>query len=385
LEFGSSQNLSINQEKLYTMTKKALVADWYYTNGGAEKVVHSMNNIWNDFDHYALIDFLPEKDRKYVFSGNSDKVKTSFIQNLPTAGSNHRKFLGLFPRAIEQFDLADYDLIVSSSASVAKGVLTHANQVHVSYMHSPMRYAWDLYFQYLREAKMTGVKSWYATKVLHKIRLWDVISTNRVDHLVANSNYIAKRIKKIYRRDATVIYPPVDIANFSLECNKENYYLTASRMVPYKKMDLIVEAFSIMPHKKLLVIGDGPELRKIKLKATSNIEFLGNVSLEKMIIYMQKAKAFVFAAEEDFGIVPVEAQACGTPVLAYAKGGALETVLQGVSGSFFQEQTTASIIEGVKKMDQIDFKYDLVRKNAERFRKERFETEFKDFVDSRLH
>ena len=364
--------------------KKALVADWYYVNGGAEKVIHSLNNIWNDFDHFALIDFLPVEERDYVFSGKSDKVKTSFIQKLPTARANHRKFLELFPKAIEQFDLTDYDLVVSSSASIAKGVLTHVNQVHISYMHSPMRYAWDLYFQYLQEAKLKGVKSWYAKKVLHKIRLWDVINTNRVDHIVANSNYIAKRIKKIYRRDATVIYPPVDITNFSLELNKENYYLTASRMVPYKKMDLIIEAFSKMPEKKLLVIGDGPDMTTIKQKATKNIQLLGHVPFQDMIVYMQKAKAFVFAAEEDFGIVPVEAQACGTPVLAFGKGGARETVLEGVSGRFFQEQTVASIIEGVKKMDHTDFKYDLVRKNAERFRKNRFESEFKYFVDSKM-
>jgi glycosyltransferase involved in cell wall biosynthesis len=365
--------------------KKALVADWYYVNGGAEKVIHSFNNIWDDFEHYALIDFLPEKDRAYVFNGMSDKVYTSFIQKLPTAKSNHRKFLELFPKAVEQFDLTNYDLVVSSSASIAKGVLTNANQVHISYMHSPMRYAWDLYFQYLREAKLKGIKGWYAKRVLHKIRLWDVINTNRVDHIVANSKYIAKRINKVYRREATVIYPPVDIANFSLEHNKEEYYLTASRMVPYKKIDLIVEAFSKMAEKKLLVIGDGPEMEKVKKKAGVNIELLGHVSYQEMISYMQKAKAFVFAAEEDFGIVPVEAQACGTPVLAFGKGGALETVEEGVSGSFFYEQTVASIVDGVERMNNFEFKSDLVRNNAEKFAKDRFELEFKEFVDAKMN
>jgi glycosyltransferase involved in cell wall biosynthesis len=365
--------------------KKALVADWYYVNGGAEKVIHSFNSIWDDFEHYALIDFLPEKDREYVFNGLSDKVHTSFIQKLPTAKSNHRKFLELFPKAVEQFDLTNYDLVVSSSASIAKGVLTNANQVHISYMHSPMRYAWDLYFQYLREAKLKGIKGWYAKRVLHKIRLWDVINTNRVDHIVANSKYIAKRINKVYRREATVIYPPVDIANFSLEHNKEEYYLTASRMVPYKKIDLIVEAFSKMAEKKLLVIGDGPEMEKVKKKAGVNIELLGHVSYQEMISYMQKAKAFVFAAEEDFGIVPVEAQACGTPVLAFGKGGALETVEEGVSGSFFYEQTVASIVDGVERMNNFEFKSDLVRNNAEKFAKDRFELEFKEFVDAKMN
>lgn len=365
--------------------KKALIHDWYYVNGGAEKVIHSFNNIWNDFDHYALIDFLPENDRNYVFSGKSDKVKTSFIQNLPTAKSNHRKFLELFPMAIEQFDLSEYDLIISSSASIAKGVLTHANQLHISYVHSPMRYAWDLYHQYLQEANLTkGLKGWYAKRVLHKIRTWDVINTNRVDHLVANSNYIAKRIKKVYRRDADVIYPPVDIANFSLETNKEDYYLTASRMVPYKKIDLIVDAFSKMPDKKLVVIGDGPEMTKIKSKATKNIELLGHVSYDVLLQTMQKAKAFVFAAEEDFGIVPVEAQACGTPVIAYGKGGALETVKDKESGLFFNNQKPESLIETVSKFEQIDFDPEIVRKNSEKFSKERFEKEFKSFVDKKV-
>jgi len=221
--------------------KKALVADWYYVNGGAEKVIQSINNIWDDFDHYALIDFLPEHERSSVFTGKSDKVNTSFIQKLPTAKSNHRKFLQLFPKAIEQFDLTDYELIISSSASIAKGVLTHADQTHICYMHSPMRYAWDLYFQYLREAKLKGAKGWYAKHVLQKIRMWDVINTNRVDHIVANSECIAERIKKVYRRDATVIYPPCDINKFNLYTNKEDYYIVAFRLAPHKKEDLIVQ------------------------------------------------------------------------------------------------------------------------------------------------
>lgn len=364
--------------------KKALVADWYYVNGGAEKVIHSLNSIWDDFEHYALIDFLGEEDRDYVFPGKNKQVTTSFIQNLPTAKSNHRKFLQLFPKAIESFDLTDYDLIISSSASIAKGVLTHTNQTHISYIHSPMRYAWDLYFEYLKIANLKGPKSWYAKSVLHKIRTWDVINTNRVDHIVANSEYIAKRIQKVYRREATVIYPPVNIENFSLETNKEDYYLTASRMVPYKKMDLIVEAFSKMPNKKLLVIGDGPEMKKIKQKASKNIEILGHVNYTELIIYMQKARAFVYAAEEDFGIVPVEAQACGTPVIAFGKGGALETISENKSGTFFYEQTQNAIIDSVIEFEKKKFDYETVRKNAEKFSKDIFETKFERFVNSKV-
>lgn len=362
--------------------KKALIHDWYYVNGGAEKVLKSLNTIWSDFDHYALIDFLPQKDREEIFVGDNNSVRTSFIQKLPTAKSNHRKFLELFPYAIEQFDLSEYELIISSSASIAKGVLTNANQLHISYVHSPMRYAWDLYHPYLKESKLKGLKAWYAKRVLSKMRLWDILSTNRVDYLIANSNYIAKRIKKVYRRDAKVIYPPVDISSFALEKNKEDFYVTASRFVPYKKIDLIVEAFSKMEEKKLIVIGDGPELKKIQSKMSSNIILTGHLEFSQVIHYFQKAKVFIFAAEEDFGIVPVEAQACGTPVLAYGKGGALETVKDGVSGTFFYEQTVEAIISGVDKIDKMKFDPEKVRTNAEKFSKERFEKEFKETVEN---
>ena len=365
--------------------KKALVADWYYVNGGAEKVIHSLNTIWDDFEHFSLIDFLNEEDRNFILAGKNKQVKTTYIQNLPTAKSNHRKFLELFPSAIEQLDLSKYDLIVSSSASIAKGILTHSNQTHISYIHSPMRYAWDLYFEYLKIANLKGLKGWYAKRVLHKIRMWDVLNTNRVDHLVANSNYIANRIKKIYRREATVIYPPVNIDKFSLETNKEDYYLTASRMVPYKKMELIVEAFSKMLDKKLVVIGDGPEMKKIKSKASINIEILGHVEYDILIQYMQKAKAFVYAAEEDFGIVPVEAQACGTPIITFGKGGALETVIENKTGLFFYEQNQIAIIEAIKEFEKQEFSPLDARINAERFSKQIFERKFEDFVNDKMN
>ena len=360
--------------------KKALIHDWYYINGGAEKVIHSFNNIWNDLDLYALVDFLNDKDRRYILNGKS--VNTSFIQRLPTAKSNHRKFLQLFPYAIEQFDLREYDLILSSSASIAKGVLTNHNQLHICYCHSPMRYAWDLYHQYLNESSFGFFKRTYAKKVLHKVRMWDVINTNRVDVFVANSNYIKGRIKKIYNRDAKVIYPPVNVKNLVLEKNKEDYYFTASRMVPYKKMDLIVRAFNNMPDKQLIVAGDGPEYKKIKSIAKSNIKLLGFLEENKLKEYISRAQAFVFAAEEDFGIIPVEAQACGTPVIAYNKGGLRETVLDMETGILFNNQTEKSINDAVKKFETLKFDYDAIRKNSLRFSKERFEKEIKDFVTS---
>jgi len=362
---------------------KALIHDWYYINGGAEKVIHSLNNIWRDFDHYALIDFLSDKDRAYVLNGDSNTVNTSFIQNLPTAKSNHRKFLQLFPHAIEQFNLKQYDLVLSSSSSIAKGVLTSQNQLHICYCHSPMRYAWDLYHQYLEEANLSGLKRMYAKYVLHKMRSWDLCAVNRVDHFIANSKYIARRIKKIYNREAKVIYPPVNVLNFTLETEKEDYYFTASRMVSYKKIDLIVEAFSKMPNKKLIVAGDGPEFNKIKKLATSNIEFKGFISSVDLKQYMQKAKCFVFAAEEDFGIIPVEAQACGTPVIAFNKGGTKETIIHRKTGYLFNEQNVESMCNAVTEFEKTNFSPVEVRQNALRFSKERFEEEMKDYVDTK--
>ncbi|WP_446924527.1 glycosyltransferase, partial [Klebsiella pneumoniae] len=236
----------------------------------------------------------------------------------PSSKKKYQKYLPLMPLAIEQLDVSSHDVILSSSHAVAKGILTGPDQLHISYVHSPIRYAWDLQHQYLREANLSnGIKGFLAKWILHNIRVWDNRTANGVDHFVANSKFISRRIKKVYGRDAEVIYPPVDVDRFLLNENKDDYYFTASRLVPYKRIDLIVEAFSHMPNKKLVVIGDGSEMNKIKSKATKNIEILGYQENSVMQEHMRKAKAFVFAAEEDFGITPVEAQACGTPVIAF--------------------------------------------------------------------
>ncbi|MEA0135070.1 glycosyltransferase, partial [Escherichia coli] len=273
---------------------------------------------------YSVIDFLSDESRSRFMN---KRAKTTFIQKLPKAKSNYQRYLPFMPLAIEQLDVSKHEIILSSSHAVAKGVLTGPDQLHISYVHSPIRYAWDLQHQYLREVGLDkGIKSYIARMLLHKIRLWDCRTANGVDHFIANSQFIARRIKKVYGRDADVIYPPVDVNRFELNFNKEDYFFTASRLVPYKRIDLIVEAFSEMPNRKLVVIGDGPEMQKIKSKAKTNIEILGYQPDSVMQEYMRNAKAFVFAAEEDFGIIPVEAQACGTPVIAFGKGGALETI-----------------------------------------------------------
>ncbi|MFC4475901.1 glycosyltransferase [Flavobacterium chungangensis] len=360
--------------------KKALISDWYYVNGGAEKVIHSINSVWNDFDHFALIDFLSDEDRNFILNGK--KVKTSFIQKFPTVKKNHRKFLQLFPIAIEQFDLSDYDLIISSSSAVAKGIKVKKEQLHICYCHSPMRYAWDLREQYLEDAGLTkGLKGLYAKFVLDKMQKWDLSNSENVDYFIANSKYIAQRIKKTYNKDSVVIYPPVDVDFFSLEETKEDYYLTASRLVPYKKIQLTVEAFNELPDLKLIVAGEGPELEKLKKVAKSNIEFVGFVENKKLRSLMQKAKAFIFAAEEDFGIIPVEVQACGTPVIALSKGGTLETVVENQTGIFFDEQTAEKIKEAVIHFGTKNFDPKIIREHAIKFSKQRFENEIREFVD----
>lgn len=363
--------------------KKALIHDWFSTYAGAEKCVESFTDIWDDFEIYSLIDFLSDADRDKILKGK--RAHTSFIQKLPFAKDKYRNYLPLFPLAIEQFDLSGYDVVLSSSHAVAKGVLTHSNQLHIAYVHTPIRYAWDLYHQYLRESGLDrGLKGMLAKYFLHKIRLWDAITVNRVDHYVANSRYIAHRIKKTYGKPSDVIYPPVDVDKFTLREAKEEFYLTASRMVPYKKIDLIVEAFS-QTDKKLLVIGDGPDMAKIKSKAGKNVELLGFADDETMADLMGRAKAFVFAAEEDFGITPVEAQACGTPVICFGRGGARETVLDGESGLYFMEQNTKELLAAVAKFEQNYDKFEpaKIRENSLKFSHARFEAEIKSYVEKK--
>jgi len=330
----------------------AVVHDWLVIYGGAERVLEHILDMYPQADIFSLIDFVPSEQRHFL---RGKTPITSFLQRLPGAAKHYRKLLPLMPFAIEQLDLSHYDLIISSSYCVAKGVLNGPNQVHVCYCHSPMRYAWDHYHEYLREMNLQrGLKSWFARWQLHKIRTWDVRSSNTVDHFVANSRFVAKRIAKFYQRTSTVVNPPVDTNLFSLTTDKEDYYVTAGRFVPFKRLDIVAAAFAKMPDKKLYILGDGPEMEKIKASAGPNVVFTGFLPAKEVRRYLSKAKAFLFPSEEDFGIVPVEAQACGTPVIAYGKGGALETVIaphdvQGrpPTGRFFDQQTPEAIIHAV--------------------------------------
>lgn len=365
--------------------KTAIVHDWLITFGGAERVLEQMLIQFPDADLYSLFDFISPGERDFIMN---KPVTTSFLQKFPRAKTKYRSYLPLMPIAVEQFDLSAYDLIISSSHAVSKGIITGPDQLHICMCYSPMRYAWDLTHQYMKDSGLTsGIKSWLAKYVLHRVRMWDYRTANSVDEFIAISKYISRRIRKIYNRQSTVIYPPVDVEAFKIQTQKEDFYFTASRMVPYKKIDMIVEAFTQMPNKKLVVIGEGPDYNKIKSKAGVNIELLGFQPFEVLRDYMQRARAFVFAAEEDFGIVPIEAQACGTPVIAYGKGGALETVVENKTGVFFYQQEPDALIEMVNEFEKKQSSFDpqIIRQNAEQFSKERFRAEFKSFVDKQIN
>ena len=364
----------------------AIVHDWLVTYAGAERVLEQMIACFPNADIFSVVDFV--EDRKFL---SGKRATTSFIQRLPLAKKKYRAYLALMPIAIEQLDLSAYDLVISSSHAVAKGVLTGPDQVHISYVHSPIRYAWDLQHQYLAQSNLTrGLRSIVARVILHYIRNWDTRTANSVDHFVANSHFIARRIRKVYQREADVIFPPVDVQSFVVQEHKEDFYLTASRMVPYKKIDLIVEAFSRMPSKRLVVIGDGPEMATIRAKAGPNVEILGYQPFSVLHDHLRRAKAFVFAAEEDFGIAPVEAQACGTPVIAYGKGGVLETVRElgqpHPTGLFFREQTVPAVVAAVREFEESARRFSAAdcRANAERFSIARFRERFMAYVEQAL-
>ena len=364
--------------------KVAIVQEQLVTVGGSDKVVKAILDIFPDADIYTLV---AKKEVCDELGIPWEKVHTSFIQKMPLGTKKHRAYLPLFPFAIEQFDLRGYDVVISSSHCVAKGVLTKADQLHICYCHSPIRYCWDMYNEYLEESHLDkGFKSWLVRLMLHPIRQFDAIAGSRVDYYISNSDYVGQRIRKTYRRKATTIHPNIDISNFELCNDKKEYYLASSRLVAYKKIDTIIEAFNQMPDKKLVVIGGGPNLEAYRKLAKDNVTVMGYQPFDVLKDKMQHAKAFVFAADEDFGMIPIEAQSCGTPVIAYGHGGSLETVNGGKTGLFFNEQTPEAIVEAVNKFESMGsqpFAPADCRQWAEGFSEERFKREIKEFVEEK--
>ncbi|PSF38886.1 glycosyl transferase family 1 [Aphanothece hegewaldii CCALA 016] len=367
--------------------KYALVHEWLTpkATGGSELVVKDILGHINA-DLYALIDFESTNPQSYLYGR---QIGTTFLQNFPKARNGVQKYLPLLPLAIEQLDLRDYDIILSSSHAVAKGVITRPHQLHICYCHTPMRYAWDLTFDYLQDSRAgQGVLGILTRYLLHRLRQWDVISSNQVDYFIANSQHTARRIWRCYRRSSKVIYPPVDIDRFSFQTQKEDFYLTVSRLVSYKKIPLIVEAFNQLG-LPLVLIGDGPQLELVRQMAKSNITILGGQPNSVVEQYMSRSKAFVYAACEDFGIAPVEAQACGTPVIALGTGGALETVkdirkfTKNGTGILFEQQTVESLVKAVETFCEIghQIKPDNCRLQATRFTPKIFISSYLAFLD----
>jgi glycosyltransferase involved in cell wall biosynthesis len=370
-------------ERRKSLLRVAIVHDWLVTFAGAEQVLAQILQLFPQADIFTVVDFLPQQDRVFLAGRN---VQTSFVQQLPGARKHYRSYLPLMPWAVEKLDLSGYDLVLSSSHAVAKGVNTSPQQHHICYCHSPMRYAWDMREEYLREAGISeGLRGQVARFLLERLRRWDLANSAGVHAFLANSAFIAERIKRSYNREAVVVYPPVDTDYFTPYGEKADFYLAASRMVPYKRMKLIVQAFSRMPQRQLVVIGDGPQYADAMAAAGPNIRFLGYQPKPVLRDYLRQARALVFAAKEDFGILPVEAQACGTPVIAFGEGGVLETVRgwgeKGEvkpTGLFFSAQAEASLIEAVEKfeMHQDDILPEYCRENALNFSPQRFQREF---------
>jgi glycosyltransferase involved in cell wall biosynthesis len=356
--------------------KVAVVHEWLDTYAGSERVLEEILALYPQADVFVLVDFLPAHQRAFL---RGRRVTTSFIQHLPFARRRFRWYLPLMPFAIEQFDLARYDLIISNSHAVAKGVISRPYQQHVSYVQSPMRYAWDLQGDYLAGGKWRSLP---ARMLMHYMRLWDTRTANGVDYFATNSRFIAQRILKTYRRVAEVIHPPVDIDKFAVVAKKEDFYVTLSRLVPYKRVDLVVDAFARMPQRRLVVIGDGTEFAALKARAPNNVTFAGRVSHEAKLHYLQHAKAFVFAGEEDFGIALVEPQACGTPVIAFGRGGAAEIVVDGETGILFDQQDAEVLVAEIDRFERMpSLDPQRIAANASRFGVPRFRSEFQALID----
>jgi len=368
----------------------ALVHDWLVTVGGAERVLEQMIACYPQADLFCVVDALGPAERGFL---QGLKPQPTALQRLPQLRRWYRHCLPLMPLAIEQLDLSGYDLVLSSSHAVAKGVLTGPDQCHVSYVHSPLRYAWDLQHQYLAQSGLRrGPLSALVRWRLQKLRLWDQRSAAGVDWMLANSHYIRRRIRKVYRRQARVLYPPVQVWAFSPVQPRDDYYVTLSRLVPYKRVPLIVAAFAQTPWRRLVVIGDGPDRARCEGLAAGHphITLLGQTPADQVKSLLERARAFVFAAEEDFGIAPLEAQAAGCPVIAYGRGGCLETVrgpeTAEPTGLWFAEQSTTALLEALGRFERLSDRFDpaACRRQAERFGPERFGQGLRQQVDRAL-
>lgn len=362
--------------------KVAIVHDWLTNFGGAERVILSLHELFPEAPIYTLV-YDESKMGKY-FKGLN--IKTSFVQNIPFGLKHYRAMLPLMPAAFEDFDFSEYDLVLSSSSSCAKGVRVGIDTLHICYCHTPMRYAWDMYNDYVQN--FGNFKRILTALFMNYIRMWDKAASDRVDYFIANSNYVGKRIKKFYGRDFVTINPPVKTNSYiyNKSVKIENFYLIVSRLVPYKKVDMAVNVFNDLGID-LIIIGSGPEKVRLMKKSNKNIKFIEGLFDNEICLYYQKCKALIFGANEDFGIVPVEVQACGRPVIAYGKGGVCETVINDRTGIFYYEQNEKSLKDAVLRMEEkyMDFDSELIRKNAENFSEEKFKNKILSFIKEKVN
>lgn len=356
--------------------KIAIVHEWLTVYGGSERVVEALHSLYPDAPIYCLVydeQRMPKRFKQY-------DIRPTFLQKVPFAKKYYQMFLPIMPYAYEQLDLTDYDIVITSSSSCSKGVITRSDALNICYCYTPMRYAWEFYYEYVSE--FGKVKKFLIGWMMHHIRMWDRLAADRVDYFIAISNYIQQRIYKYYRCPSDVIFPPVNTHLYQLG-EKENFYLIVSRLVRYKRVDLAVEAFNRLG-LPLVVIGDGGEAEGLRKQAKSNINFLGSISDREIIKWYSRAKAFVFCGEEDFGITLVEAQASGTPVIAYKRGGALDSIISEKTGIFFEEPTVGSLCEAIKlfEKDGVDYTSEEIKCHAEQFSLKRFQEEFSIYINN---
>ncbi|MBS9784283.1 glycosyltransferase [Candidatus Gracilibacteria bacterium] len=363
--------------------KIAIVCDWIKDWGGAELVLAQFLEIFPNADIFTSVFFQEENP---IFHGR--KITTSFIQQIPFFNQSHKLALTLRPRAFESFDLSEYDIVISSTSAESKGVITKPECIQICYCHTPTRYFWSHYHEYLQMMEfgiLNPIGKLFMPTIVHFLRKWDFIASQRPDYFIANSKNTAKRIKKYYRRKSEVIYPCIDTEKFDFREEKEDFYLYVGRCIPYKKFDLIIDAFNKNGKKIVIVTNTDNKLyKKLKSISKENITWKLNISREETRDLFSRAKAFLFPPEEDFGLVPIESMACGTPVIAYGKGGALETVIEGETGIFFNKQTVESLNDSIKKFETLNFDAKKLREHALNFDKRVFKEKILEFVNEKM-
>jgi glycosyltransferase involved in cell wall biosynthesis len=357
--------------------KIALVHDYLSQDGGAERVLHAMHEIWPEAPIFVLF-----HDKKKINYFNEENIRQSFLAYLPGGKRFFQWYLPLMPIATEKHNLHEFDVVLSSTSSFAKGVLTRPETLHISYCHTPPRYLWTDAHEYIDDLNHSKIIKAALPRITHKLRLWDKMSVDRVDHFIANSRTVQRRINKYYRRNSSIIHPPINTDDFSTTQENDNYFVTGGRMVPYKRFDLIIKAFNRL-RLPLKIFGTGPEEKKLKKFARNNIKFLGKITEAKKIDILKKSKAFIHPQLEDFGITPIETMACGRPIIAYCAGGATETVINNETGLFFHKQTWEHLLDAVNKFEKMDWDQELIRNHSLKFDKLKFKQKLKDLVDNR--